>query len=216
MALERTNGASRAVSQLESGPNNHNKTDFADFSDFTLEGFLMARRWAGLAVALLTGLLAATPGVTAVSPCPTLLYAVSSSGTRCNVTLQNDPFLAISYLWWANASSGGYDMASSHLNRTATSAEPITYIDGDGNGALSRGDVIEVYTGNGCGGNLLVVLGPDVGSASASQTLVLQDGYQTACSSGTGDTTLPVVVAVVAIGVAACVAALMAARRRRR
>jgi hypothetical protein len=124
--------------------------------------------------------------------------------------------MSIGDLWWVNYTTGSYDRASSHLGRMATSSERVTYIDSDGYGAISQGDVIEVYTGADCGGNLPVIFGADSSSGSPNQILILNDGYHYVCGSAPQDP-IPLIIGVaVALAAAGAVIVIVVNRRRHR
>lgn len=108
-------------------------------------------------------------------------------------------------LWWPevwngswNLSSGaGIDRASDHLDRDASSVEPLTALDRDRDGNLSAGDVLTMWSPGGCGGSLPLYTGTNRTSLNSFAYLLLTDGNVQSCGAGPPDLVTPAIEVIV-------------------
>lgn len=173
----------------------------------------------------MAALLSWTGAVAAVSPCPPLSYEVTYASPLCNVTLlpHSGP-LPLGNVWWAalwkgaaNFTTGkGFERASDHVNVSATSLEQIVVQDRDGNRNLTEGDILEVWSPGGCGGDLVLYLGPNATAFNGQLSLQLEAGYISSCGTGGPDPLFPLVLVAIATAAIAIPITIVFRRRRQR
>ena len=173
----------------------------------------------------IAALLSWTGAVAAVSPCPPVSYVVTYSSPLCNVTLlPHSGSLPLGNVWWAawwrgapNFTTGeGFERASDHVNVSATSLEQVAVQDRDGDRNLTEGDVLEVWSPGGCGGDLVVYLGPNATAFNGQLSLHLEAGYMSPCGTIGPDPLYPLVLVAIAVAAVAIPLVIVLIRRRRR
>ncbi len=161
---------------------------------------------------VLVGVVLLAPGYPIESPCPPLLYTVSYASPLCNATLleHSGPF-PLARLWWPDPWNGTPDLvtgsglarAMDHLNIPATSGDPVTVQDRDGDLNLSGGDIVEMWSPGGCGGLIRLYIGSSATSLNPGPGLWMKAGYQLTCGGNAPDLVTPIVIGALLVAAVA-------------